>query len=116
MKYLTPKAVVQILHKPQITLMIPYVRKYLLWRQPLVQLASLICCVEVILIGSTTAKDLNSYLNSQAGITHQIYAILKGFACADDELGKKYHLPLHASTITVADDSFDIGAYQDWAL
>ena len=31
-------------------------------------------------------RFVNSYLNSQAGITHQIYVILKGFACADDEL------------------------------
>jgi len=62
-------------------------------------------------------RFVNSYLNFQAGINHQIYVILKGFACADDEsYARKLISPLHGSTIEVADNSFDIGAYQDWAL
>ncbi len=58
-----------------------------------------------------------SYLAHPAGCEHRLYVVTKGFTNAEDEARLRAMLVSVAHTqITVADDSFDIGAYRDWAV
>lgn len=61
-------------------------------------------------------RFVQSYLHHTAGRRHQLSVITKGFTSTSDLLRARDILgPLRAREMEVADDSFDIGAYRDWA-
>lgn len=62
-------------------------------------------------------RFIASYLSHPAGCDHRLYVITKGFSSAADEARLRELLaPVPHTQIAVADDSFDIGAYRDWAF
>jgi hypothetical protein len=61
-------------------------------------------------------RFLSSYERHRPGINHSLYAIFKGFpyASALDE-AKDLFSRVHYTPVFLGDDSFDIGAYVEWA-
>lgn len=61
-------------------------------------------------------RFLDSYMCNQAGCKHALYVILKGFE-NDSHLAKAtnlFHCTAH-KCVFLADDSYDLGAYIEWA-
>jgi hypothetical protein len=61
-------------------------------------------------------RFVHSYLDHVAGCQHQLSVITKGFPSMRDlQTARDILRPLQAHEVEVEDDSFDIGAYRDWA-
>lgn len=62
-------------------------------------------------------RFVTSYLAHPAGCEHHLYVITKGFETPGDLARARQLLARVPHTeVGVADDSFDIGAYRDWAV
>lgn len=61
-------------------------------------------------------RFLNSYRRNPAGINHSLYVIFKGFEHdVDIEKARALFMCIPHEPVFLADDSFDIGAYIEWA-
>jgi len=61
-------------------------------------------------------RFLDSYRCKPAGINHSLYVIFKGFEdCGDLEKARTLFNCIPYESVFLADDSFDIGAYIEWA-
>lgn len=57
-----------------------------------------------------------SYVRHAAGREHQLYVVTKGFEIASDKrIAKQLLAVLPHVEVAVTDESYDIGAYRDWA-
>jgi hypothetical protein len=61
-------------------------------------------------------RFLDSYIRHDSGVNHSLYVIFKGFSNCDDlEKAKKLFNRVQYKPIFLEDNSFDIGAYIEWA-
>lgn len=61
-------------------------------------------------------RFVESYKNISAGVEHSLYILFKGFSTEDDLLkAKELCSPVTFEAVYLDDDSFDIGAYIEWA-